>query len=478
MLHSKNKIQFLYPLIDRFKDLLHASNAGIQKYTAGSSTDRSAGQFTSPEFQHNKEDDGALAPNKLTDVVPPGYEWLSHSSSPKHPQDTNPRIKFGGSSCAKPYFASPLNIAALRYGTLTTNVIRALNSGAKIGGFSHNTGEGNLSPYLLEAGGDIVWQIGTGYLGCHTADGRFNPDMFQKSATLDVVKMIEVDLKPTNKHSRSGALPTSKLAEEITRIRTTSIGSGAERPSSHTAFTTPLELLDFVDNLRKLSGGKPVGINLCIDSRIPFLAFCKAMLATGQYPDFVTINGHESNLTSTDPTNSVGTPLKDALIFVNQALVGIGFREKVKVVASGKFLSAFHLLRAVALGADTVNSARGMMMALGGIQVYSTNTDPSNMYNTSRNMANSNGLVVNDMANRIADFHQATIEKVVELMGAGGLETLDQLKPGHINHREKGAAIKTYAQLYPSIIAGSLLDEKTIPDDWQDDWKSASSQQW
>ena len=292
--------------------------------------------------------------------------------------------------------------------------------------------------------------------------------------------MIEVKLSQGAKPGHGGILPAAKLTEEIAEIRGVPMGSDVVSPPAHTAFSTPMELLNFVDQLRELSGGKPVGIKLCIGRRDEFLAICKAMVSTGQHPDFVTVDGGEggTGAAPTEMTNSVGTPLRDALIFVNQALTGIGFRDKVRIIASGKILSAFHLLRAVALGANTVNSARGMMMALGCIQARSCNTDHCPTGIATQNPIRSKGLVVSDKAERVANFQRATVENVVELLGAAGLESLDQLEPRHINHRVHGTDIKTYEQLYPCIEANTLLNESTMPEEWVDDWRAADPAKW
>jgi len=482
MVQTRQTIRRLYPFLGRFRYMLESVRPEIQQYFVESDTSGVPlpREFRSLVYQRAKGARDTRPFGTIFDVNRDGYEWLNHSMVPLHLEDTDPRVKFGGDQCAKPYMASPLNISAMSYGALSSNAIRALNKGAKIGGFSHNTGEGSLSPYHLEPGGDIVWQIGTGYFGCRTEGGDFNPEKFRETAALDVVKMIEIKLSQGAKPGHGGILPAAKLTEEIAQIRGVPMGKDVVSPPAHTAFSTPLELLNFVDQLRELSGGKPVGIKLCIGRRDEFLAICKAMVSTGQHPDFVTVDGGEggTGAAPTEMTNSVGTPLRDALIFVNQALEGIGMRDKVRIIASGKILSAFHLLRAVALGADTVNSARGMMMALGCIQARSCNTDHCPTGIATQNPIRSKGLVVSDKAQRVANFQRATVENVVELLGAAGLESLDQLEPKHINHRVHGTDIKTYEQLYPCIGPNTLLNESTIPEEWIDDWRAADPAKW
>lgn len=477
MLQTKHTIRRLYPFFGRFRYLLESVRPEIQQYFVESDTSGTpiSREFRSLVYQRAKGDRDTRPFGTIFDVNRPGYEWMNHSLTPRHAHNLDPRVEFGATRCAKPYSASPLNISAMSYGSLSNNAIRALNKGASIGGFSHNTGEGSLTPYHLEAGGDVVWQIGTGYFGCRTEQGNFSPELFGKSAQLDSVKMIEIKLSQGAKPGHGGILPAAKLTEEIARIRLVPMGQDVVSPASHSAFSTPLELLDFVEQLRELSGGKPVGFKLCIGRRDQFLAICKAMLQSGKMPDFITVDGGEggTGAAPTEMTNSLGTPLRDALIFVNQALIGIGLRDQTRIIASGKIFSAFHLLRVIALGADTGNSARGMMMALGCIQARSCNTDHCPTGIATQNPARSKGLVVSDKATRVANFHKATIENLAELLAAAGLASLDELEPRHINHRVQGTLIKTYAQLYPSIKAGCLLNEHTIPEDWKDDWHAA-----
>ena len=479
MFQTKHTVRRLYPFLGRFRYMLESVRPEIQQYFVESDTSGKpiAREFRSLVYQRAKGDRDTRPFGTIFDVNRAGYEWINHSMLPLHIEDTDPRVKFGGDQCTQPYMASPLNISAMSYGALSDNAIRALNKGAKIGGFSHNTGEGSLSPYHLEAGGDIVWQIGTGYFGCRTQDGKFDPELFKKTAATESVKMIEIKLSQGAKPGHGGILPAAKLTEEIAKIRNVPMGKDVDSPPAHTTFNTPVGLLEFVQQLRELSGGKPVGFKMCIGRRDEFLGICKAMLQTGIIPDFITVDGGEggTGAAPTEMTNSVGTPLKDALTFVNQAMIGIGVRDKMRIIASGKILSAFHLLRALALGADAVNSARGMMMALGCIQARSCNTDHCPTGIATQNRARSAGLVVSDKAQRVANFHRATVTNLVELLGAAGLKSLQELRPKHINRRIEGTNIKTYEQLYPCIDAGCLLDENCIPDEWKDDWHAASA---
>ena len=482
MFQNTHTIRRLYPFLGRFRYMLESVRPEIQQYFVESDTNGTpiSREFRSLIYQRAKGARDTRPFGTIFDVNRAGYEWINHSVVPKHLDCSDPRIQFGGDRCSKPYMASPLNISAMSYGALSGNAVRALNKGASIGGFSHNTGEGSLSPYHLEAGGDLVWQIGTGYFGCRTENGQFSPELFKESATLDSVKMIEIKLSQGAKPGHGGILPAAKLTEEIAKIRKVPMGQDVVSPAAHSAFTTPIELLEFVEHLRELSGGKPVGFKLCIGRRDEFLAIVKAMLETGKVPDFITVDGGEggTGAAPTEMTNSLGTPLRDALIFVNQALIGSGLRDQIRIIASGKIFSAFHLLRIIALGADTANSARGMMMALGCIQARSCNTDHCPTGIATQNPARGAGLVVSDKATRVAAFHNATIENLVELLGAAGLGGLDELEPKHINRRVEGTNIQTYAKLYPNIAPNCLLNHETIPNNWKDDWIAANARAW
>ncbi len=482
VVQTKHSILRLYPVIGHFRYLMEAFREEIQQYfveTELSGTPISR-EFRSLIYQRAKGARDTRPFGTIFDVNRPGYEWINHSMQPKHLTDVNPRVKFGGPDCKKPYMASPLNISAMSYGALSKNAIMSLNKGAKIGGFSHNTGEGSMSPYHLEHGGDIVWQIGTGYFGCRNDEGGFNEETFKENSSKDVVKMIEIKLSQGAKPGHGGILPAAKLTEEIAQIRHVPMGHDVVSPPSHSAFSTPTELLFFVKKLRELSGGKPVGFKLCIGRHDEFLGICKAMLETGITPDFITVDGGEggTGAAPTEMINSVGTPIRDALVFVNRALIGAGLRDNIRIIASGKMLSAFHILRAIALGADTVNSARGMMLALGCIQARTCNSDHCPTGIATQNASRNKAIVVTDKSQRVANFQRETIKNLVELIGAAGLDDISQLEPKHINRRIQGSDVQSYAQLYPHIESGCLLDEATIPENWKYDWNAASAKAW
>jgi glutamate synthase domain-containing protein 2 len=468
--------------VGRFRYLFESVRAEIQQYFVESDTNGMpvSREYRSLIYQRSKGDRDTRPFGTVFDVNRDGYEWVNHSLSPKEVSNHDPRIRFGGPDCTQPYEASPLNISAMSFGSLSKNAIMALNKGAKAGGFAHNTGEGGLSPYHLKYGGDIIWQIGTGYFGCRDEHGNFDRDLFEEKANLPVVKMIEVKLSQGAKPGHGGILPAVKLTEEIARIRHVPMGKDVISPAAHTSFSTPEGLLEFIRELRQLSGGKPVGFKLCIGKKDEFLGICKAMLKTGITPDFITVDGGEggTGAAPTEMTNSVGTPLRDALIFVNRALIGIGMRDRVRIIASGKIFSAFHLLRAVALGADTANSARGMMFSLGCIQSRSCNTDRCPTGIATQNPSRNKALVVEDKGKRVENFHREMIENLVELLAVCGLNRLEELDPRHINQRVKGTVIKNYAELYPVITSCCLLSDTDIPDNWQKDWAMASADHW
>lgn len=479
---KKHTVLRLYPVVGHIRYLLESFRPEIQQYFVESDTNGMpiSREFRTLVYQRAKGARDTRPFGTVFDVYRSGYEWINHSLAPTDAHHVNSVVVFGGAECGKPYTASALNISAMSFGSLSKNAIMALNQGAKSGGFAHNTGEGGLSPYHLKAGGDIIWQIGTGYFGCRDNNGNFNELLFQEKATKEVVKMIEIKLSQGAKPGHGGILPAIKLTEEIAAIRHVPMGKDVISPAAHNAFSTPRGLLEFVQKLRSLSGGKPVGFKLCIGNRQEFFAICKAMLETEIFPDFITVDGSEGG-TGAAPvefTNSVGMPLKDALVFVNSVLIGAGLRDKTKVIASGKALSAFHVLRLIALGADTVNAARAMMFALGCIQARHCNTDKCPTGIATQDPARYEALDVSDKAKRVANYHSAIITNLHELVAAAGLKDTSELKPRYINHRVSGTVIKNYAELYPALSEKQLLDESLVPLEYATDWAAAKADKW
>lgn len=482
MLQRKHTILRLYPVIGHFRYLFESIRPEIQQYFVESDTNGLPvnREFRALVYQRAKGQLDTRPFGSLFDVYRNGYEWVNHSLAPKPVQEKAQKISFGGTDCRQPYDASPLNISAMSFGALSKNAIMALNKGAELGGFAHNTGEGGLSPYHLKYGGDLIWQIGTGYFGCRNASGDFDASLFAEQSGQDAVKMIEIKLSQGAKPGHGGILPAAKLTQEIAEIRHVPMGHDVVSPPAHTAFSTPLGLLQFVATLRELSGGKPVGFKLCIGRKAEFLAICKAMLETGITPDFITVDGGEGG-TGAAPielTNSVGTPLRDGLIFVHNALLGTGLREQIRIIASGKVFSAFHMLRLMALGADTVNAARAMMFALGCIQSRQCNQDTCPTGVATQNPARYKALDVEHKSIRVANYHASTICNLQELIAVVGLDSLHEIQPTHINRRVNGSEIRNYSELYPCITEGCLLSNTSLPEDWRNDWEQAVANVW
>ena len=353
------------------------------------------------------------------DILQVGYTWVLHSLDPKHISEVEPRITVGGDDCKKPYNASRLNISAMSFGALSANALMALNKGAKIGGFAHNTGEGGLSPYHLQ-GGDVIFQIGTAYFGCRDDQGHFDPSEFEVEATREEVKMIEIKLSQGAKPSHGGILPAAKLTPEIAAVRKVKMGKDVLSPAAHTAFNSPLGLVHFIKQLRDLSGGKPVGFKLCVGRKDEFLGICKAMLETKILPDFITVDGAEGG-TGAAPlefTNHVGEPLEAGLLFVHNSLVGVNLRDKIRIIASGKVATGFDMVEKIALGADMCNSARGMMMSIGCVQSKQCNANTCPTGVATQNQRLQRGLVVEDKKHRAANFHKNTMRSFCEIVGA------------------------------------------------------------
>jgi len=393
------------------------------------------------------------------DVYASGFEWLTHSLTPVPAPDAQARVRIGGADCAAPYDASLFNVSAMSFGALSANAIRALNKGAALGGFAHDTGEGGFSPHHASGGGDVIWEIGSGYFGARDEAGRFSPERFAQTAADPQIRMVELKLNQGAKPGHGGVLPAAKVTPEIARTRGVPMGQDCVSPARHSAFATPLELMLFIGEMRRLSGGKPAGFKLCIGHEWEFLAICKAMIETGVYPDFIVVDGSEGG-TGAAPLefmDHLGKPLREGLTFVRNALIGIDARERVKIGASGKIASAFDMARAFALGADWCNSARGFMFALGCIQSQSCHTDMCPTGVATQDPGRQRALVVPDKARRVADFHGNTLHALAELAAAAGLDRATAFDGRHITRRLSPNETATYAEIYPAIARGELL---------------------
>ena len=483
IVQKSSTILRLYPVIGHFRYFMEYIRPEIQQYFIEDDTNGMpiSREFRALVYQRAKGVRDTRPFGTVFDVYKPGYEWINQSLEPHEIEDKDPRIIFGAKNCSKPYAASPLNISAMSYGALSKNAIMALNKGAKIDNFAHNTGEGGVSPYHLKHGGDLIWQVGTGYFGCRNNEtGGFDEDKFTKMATRDEIKMIEIKLSQGAKPGHGGILPAAKVTQEIVDIRGVEMGKDVVSPRAHTAFSSPKGLLEFVTKLREQSGGKPVGFKLCIGHKAEFLGICKAMKETGLTPDFITVDGSEGGTGAApiEMANSVGMPLWDALSFVHNALIGAGVRNDIKIIAAGKVISAFHMMRVLALGADTINSARGMMFALGCVQSRHCNTDKCPTGIATQNPTRSQALDVTDKGQRVANYHHSMIKHLVDLLEVAGINHTEEVMPWHINRRTTATEIKTYYDIYESLDEGCLLSKKTIPEKWQRSWNMANTDTW
>ena len=427
---TKHTILRNFPLLGYFRYLFEFISPEIQQYFIETSTDGRpfSRNHRSLAYRRAKNVSDTVAFGTQNDLEKLEYEGLRHSIYAKLPSDVTPKVKIGGAKCKQPYEASIFNISAMSFGSLSKNAIMALNKGAEKGGFYHNTGEGGISPYHKQ-GGDLVWQIGTGYFGCRTDDGRFNPETFKENAALPEVKMIELKISQGAKPGHGGVLPGVKNTEEIAAIRHIKPGITVLSPPGHSEFNDARGLLEFIEKLRELSGFKPVGMKLCIGRTEEFKEICEVMVETGMMPDFITVDDAEGG-TGAAPlefSDTVGMPLQPGLIFVNQTLVNFGLRDKISIVASGKIITAESILKNLALGADICNSARGFMFAVGCIQALRCNHNncPTGVATQDQDLVK--GLVVSDKSERAFNFHNNTVHAVMELLAACGKERIEDV---------------------------------------------------
>ena len=454
-----------YPLLGRMRWVIESTRPFIQQYilekdTEGRPVNR---MFRSIVYQRAKQSLDSQPYGTQMDTYADGYEWIGHSLSAmdRKEMDDDPRTTIGGPDCKQPYTASLLNVSAMSFGSLSSRAVEALNKGAAKGNFYQNTGEGGLTPYHLEHGGDIVWQIGTGYFGCRNKDGSFNELEYEEKSQHPNVKMIELKLSQGAKPGHGGILPAHKNTAEIAEVRGVEQGTTVDSPPRHTTFSTPIEMMHFITKLRDLCGGKPVGIKLALGRKSEFIAVCKAMQKTGVKPDFITVDGGEGG-TGAAPleySNSIGFPLREALAFVDDVLMGFDMRQDIKIIASGKIFTAFHMVQHLSLGADLCNSARGMMLALGCVQSLScnTNTCPSGV--ATQNPKLSKGLDPIDKGERVCNYHHKTVESLMDILSSAGHNSPDHLNRTHIFRRISQWEVKRYDEIFPLIKRGSLLDD-------------------
>ncbi|NRG16919.1 FMN-binding glutamate synthase family protein [Rhizobiales bacterium] len=403
------------------------------------------------------------------DVYQSEYRWLAHSMAPVEPESEDPRFEIGGPQCAKPYSSSILNISAMSFGSLSARAIEALNTGARMGGFAHDTGEGSISPYHRKGGGDLIWEIGSGYFGCRAKDGSFDPERF-RDACDDQVKMIEIKLSQGAKPGHGGILPGTKVTREIAETRGVVEGEDCISPAAHSAFSTPREMVEFAARLRELSGGKPVGIKLCVGHPHEVFAVMKAMLAAGIYMDFIVVDGAEggTGAAPVELSNYVGQPLYDGLVIVRNALVGSGLKDRIRLGASGKVYSGTGIAQTIALGADWANAARAFMFSVGCIQSMRCHEGTCPTGVATQDPRRQRGLVVAEKAVQVARFHRKTVAAATHIAGAAGLKRIHDLEPHHFFHRISPTEARTVDRIYPFIGINQLVEapEETPYDLW------------
>ena len=478
---KKHNVLNNYPVLGHFRYLFEFISPEIRQYFV--ETNESGRPFNritrALVYSRAKGAQDTLPFGTQFDLMKVGYHRVNHSLAPKAVEASEGRVTLGGPQCDKPYNASRLNVSAMSFGALSSNAIRALNGGAVDGNFAHNTGEGGLSPHHLAEGGDIIWQIGTGYFGCRTQDGHFDKDTFSKNAQKDAVKAIEIKLSQGAKPSHGGVLPAAKVDEEIAQIRGVEPHKDVISPPAHSAFNSPTALMSFVGQLRELSGGKPVGFKLCIGNHQEFMAICKAMLTTGILPDFITVDGAEggTGAAPVEYSNRLGTPLNEALVFVDNCLRGIGVRGKIRIICSGKVATGYDMIEKIALGADICNSARAMLFAVGCIQSLQCNTNHCPTGIATQDSVRARAVNIPEKRVRVHRYHDATIKSFLDILGAMGHEHVDDLQRKHIRRRMADEYETSYEDLFPTLADNALLGPDMPPNlapDFIADWTQAS----
>ncbi len=476
LLQKKHTIRRNYPLVGRIRYILESFRPELMQYfietdTQGRPINRI---WRTLVYQRSKKVNDTTPFGTQMNVYRSGYEWLDHSMYAKnnvkdiHKQDY-PRVTIGNKDCKQPYDMSLLNISAMSFGSLSNRAVLSMNKGAKIGNFAQNTGEGGISPYHLKHGGDLVWQVGTGYFGCRAKDGSFCDEAYKKNATRPEVKMIELKISQGAKPGHGGILPAKKNTPEIAKIRGIEPYNDVHSPPAHSAFSNPEEFMTFVQKLKDLSDGKPVGFKLCIGKKQEFIDLCQAMLKSGIIPDFIAVDGGEGG-TGAAPvefSNSIGMPLREGLVFVHDTLVGFDLKKDIKIIAAGKIITGFHMARVIVLGADVCSSARAMMLSIGCIQALQCNTNTCPVGVATQNKSLIRGIDVNDKGQRIANYQEETVHSFLEMIAAAGLDKPQDIERRHINRRIGMHKIAKFNEIYPVMIPGNLLKNVTRPLEYQ-----------
>ena len=464
-----------FPVLGHLRYLLEKIRPELQQYFIERNYDgRPYDRDTrSVIYERAKGIHGELAFGTELDVNEVGYEFVVHSTLPLEPEQEQPRVRVGGPDCSQPYEMALLNVSAMSFGALSANALRALNAGAAAGGFAHDTGEGGLTDYHLENGGDLIWEIGSGYFGTRTKDGDFDPELFREKSAHPQVKCVSLKLSQGAKPGIGGVLPGTKVTHEIAAARGVPKGEKCVSPAAHRVFSTPRELVAFIARMRELAGGKPTGFKLCVGSRVEMLAICKAMLAEGVTPDFIVVDGSEGG-TGAAPLefeDRVGMPLTEGLITVHNALVGAGLRDRIAIGAGGKVATGIDIVKRIAIGADYTNAARAMMMAVGCIQAQMCHTNRCPVGVATQDARRSRALDVADKSARVLRYQQATVAEAQRIIASMGLPGPHALGPESLHRRVDHASVRSYAQLYSWLAPGELTDEP--PEHWAADWAAA-----
>lgn len=476
VVQKKHSVLRNYPVVGHMRFLLESIRPELQQYFIernydGRPYDRN---IRSLIYERSKGLHAEHAFGTEREITEPGYDYLLHSMAPASMGDAAPTVRVGGPQCSKPFDASLFNVSSMSFGALSGNAVRAMNKGAALGGFLHETGEGGITAHHLEYGAPLVWEIGSGYFGCRDGDGRFDPEMFARKADHPNVKMILIKLSQGAKPGLGGVLPGAKVTAAIAEARGVPAGVTVISPPAHSAFTTPIELMHFVDQLRRLSGGKPVGFKLCVGTRSDVLALCKAMLRTGIRPDFITVDGAEGG-TGAAPlefSDHVGTPLKLGLMMMHNALVGSGLRADIKIGAAGKVASGTDIVKVLALGADFTNAARAMMMAVGCIQAQICHTNRCPVGVTTQDKRRAHALNVEDKGDRVFNYQHGTVESAMQVLAAMGLTSFEDLGPALVMRRVGHSTAESFEDLFEWLDEGELIRGTDKPE-WERDWQRA-----
>ena len=487
IIQTQHSILRNYPLLGHLRFLLEYIRPEIRQYFF--ENDEEKLPFSRNQramvYSRSKEDNDKRAFGSIKSMYSNEGEWLGHSNSPCHPDPSTFRITVGGPSCLQPYSLSVFNISAMSFGSLSPNAIRALNKGAKLGGFAHDTGEGSISSYHREFGGDIIWEIGSGYFGCRDDQGRFSEEKFSAQVSDPQIKMVEIKLSQGAKPGYGGVLPGVKVTAEIAAARGVPIGQDCISPAHHAEFSSPIGLMQFISRLRTLSSGKPIGFKLCVGQPWEFFGIAKAMLETGICPDFIVVDGSEGG-TGAAPvefTDHVGMPLREGLRLVHNTLVGINKRDEISIGASGKIISGYDIIRAIALGADWCNSARGFMFALGCIQSRTCHTDHCPTGVATQDASRQRALVVPTKAERVYSFHKNTVASLADLIGAAGIMHPNDITSDYLMCRDGSGKATSLSTQLSTLSPGVLLQpldlsiKNALPHEYGLYWNRAQTNQ-